>query len=70
MNFGWICLPLNDNRCRVDVITINDEEAEQLSGEYSLVKAAAKIQTMGPKYVVKGEHGAHFSYNKDVFFAQ
>jgi sugar/nucleoside kinase (ribokinase family) len=35
---------------RVDVITINDEEARQLSGEYSLVKAAAKIQT-GPKYV-------------------
>jgi sugar/nucleoside kinase (ribokinase family) len=36
---------------RVDVITINDEEARQLSGEYSLVKAAAKIQAMGPKYV-------------------
>ncbi|MEM8847207.1 MAG: PfkB family carbohydrate kinase, partial [Bacteroidota bacterium] len=42
----------------IDVITINDEEARQLTGEYSLVKAAAKIQTMGPKYVVikKGEH--------------
>jgi hydroxymethylpyrimidine/phosphomethylpyrimidine kinase len=37
---------------RVDVITINDEEARQLSGEYSLVKAAAKIQAMGPEYVV------------------
>jgi sugar/nucleoside kinase (ribokinase family) len=45
---------------RVDVITINDEEARQLSGEYSLVKAAAKIQT-GPKYVVK-KRGAWSSY--------
>lgn len=56
---------------RVDIITINDEEARQLSGEYSLVKAAAKIQTMGPKYVVikKGEHGALIFQNKDVFFA-
>ncbi len=56
---------------RVDVITINDEEARQLSGEYSLVKAAAKIQTMGPKYVVikKGEHGALLFHGKDIFFA-
>ena len=56
---------------RVDVITINDEEARQLSGEYSLVKAAAKIQAMGPKYVVikKGEHGALLFHNKEVFFA-
>ncbi|OAB31361.1 Sugar or nucleoside kinase, ribokinase family [Flavobacterium fryxellicola] len=56
---------------RVDVITINDEEARQLSGEYSLVKAAAKIHTMGPKYVVikKGEHGALIFHNKEVFFA-
>ena len=56
---------------RVDVITINDEEARQLSGEYSLVKAAAKIHTMGPKYVVikKGEPGALLFHNKDVFFA-
>jgi sugar/nucleoside kinase (ribokinase family) len=56
---------------RVDVITINDEEARQLSGEYSLVKAAAKIHTMGPKYVVikKGEHGALLFHNKEVFFA-
>ena len=55
----------------VDVITINDEEARQLSGEYSLVKAAAKIQTMGPKYVVikKGEHGALIFHDKEVFFA-
>jgi sugar/nucleoside kinase (ribokinase family) len=56
---------------RIDVITINDEEARQLSGEYSLVKAAAKIHTMGPKYVVikKGEHGALLFHNKEVFFA-
>ena len=56
---------------RVDVITINDEEARQLSGEYSLVKAAAKIHAMGPKYVVikKGEHGALLFHNKEIFFA-
>jgi sugar/nucleoside kinase (ribokinase family) len=56
---------------RVDVITINDEEARQLSGEYSLVKAAAKIHEMGPKYVVikKGEHGALLFQGKEVFFA-
>ena len=56
---------------RVDVITINDEEARQLSGEYSLVKAAAKIHKMGPKYVVikKGEHGALLFHDKQVFFA-
>lgn len=56
---------------RIDVITINDEEARQLSGEYSLVKAAAKIHTMGPKYVVikKGEHGALLFHDKEVFFA-
>jgi len=56
---------------RVDVITINDEEARQLSGEYSLVKAAAKIHTMGPKYVVikKGEHGALIFHDHEIFFA-
>ena len=73
MNFWMDCaLPeLVEVINRVDVITINDEEARQLSGEYSLVKAAAKIQTMGPKYVVikKGEHGALIFHNKDVFFA-
>jgi sugar/nucleoside kinase (ribokinase family) len=73
MNFWMDCaLPelLNVIK-RVDVITINDEEARQLSGEYSLVKAAAKIHTMGPKYVVikKGEHGALLFHNKEVFFA-
>jgi sugar/nucleoside kinase (ribokinase family) len=55
----------------VDVLTINDEEARQLSGEYSLVKAAAKIQTMGPKYLIikKGEHGALLFHGKDMFYA-
>ncbi len=56
---------------RVNVITINDEEARQLSGEYSLVKAAEKIHAMGPEYVVikKGEHGALLFHEKEVFFA-
>jgi sugar/nucleoside kinase (ribokinase family) len=56
---------------KVDVITINDEEARQLSGEYSLVKAAQKIHKMGPKYVVikKGEHGALLFNGENVFFA-
>ena len=73
MNFWMDCaLPeLLDVMKRIDVITINDEEARQLSGEYSLVKAAAKIHTMGPKYVVikKGEHGALLFHNENVFFA-
>ena len=73
MNFWMDCaLPeLLDVIKRVDVITINDEEARQLSGEYSLVKAAAKIHTLGPKYIVikKGEHGALLFHNNEVFFA-
>lgn len=73
MNFWMDCaLPeLLDVIQRVDVITINDEEARQLSGEYSLIKAAAKIFKLGPKYVVikKGEHGALIFHNKDIFFA-
>ncbi len=73
MNFWMDCaLPeLLEVIKRVDVITINDEEARQLSGEYSLVKAAAKIHALGPKYVVikKGEHGALLFHGKDVFFA-
>ncbi|MFA9188936.1 PfkB family carbohydrate kinase [Flavobacterium sp. FBOR7N2.3] len=73
MNFWMDCaLPeLLDVIKRVDVITINDEEARQLSGEYSLVKAAAKIQEMGPEYVVikKGEHGALLFHGNNVFFA-
>jgi sugar/nucleoside kinase (ribokinase family) len=56
---------------KVDVISINDEEARQLSGEYSLVRAAKKIQTMGPNYVIikKGEHGALLFHKEEVFFA-
>ncbi len=56
---------------RVDVLTINDEEARQLSNEYSLVKAARKIMDMGPKYLVikKGEHGALLFHENQVFFA-
>lgn len=56
---------------KVDVITINDEEARQLTGEYSLVKAAQKMYGMGPKYVVikKGEHGALLFQGDEVFFA-
>jgi sugar/nucleoside kinase (ribokinase family) len=73
MNFWMDCaLPeLLEVMKRIDVITINDEEARQLSGEYSLVKAAAKIHAMGPKYVVikKGEHGALLFHNEEVFFA-
>ena len=56
---------------KIDVITINDEEARQMTDEYSLVKAAAKIQEMGPKYVVikKGEHGALLFHKDNIFFA-
>ncbi|WP_028891356.1 PfkB family carbohydrate kinase [Tenacibaculum sp. 47A_GOM-205m] len=73
MNF-WMDIALNDLHevlKRVDVITINDEEARQLSGEYSLVNAAQKIHEMGPKYVVikKGEHGALLFNEGNMFFA-
>ncbi|HRN93838.1 MAG: PfkB family carbohydrate kinase [Chitinophagales bacterium] len=56
---------------KIDVLTINDAEARELSGEYSLVKAAKAILTMGPKYLVikKGEHGALLFYENNVFFA-
>ena len=56
---------------KVDVITINDEEARQLSGEYSLVAAAEKIHSMGPKFVVikKGEHGALLFSEGRIFSA-
>ena len=55
----------------VDVLTINDEEARQLSEEYSLVSAAKKILAMGPKYLIikKGEHGALLFDKENVFFA-
>lgn len=73
MNFWMDCaLPeLMDVIKDVDVISINDEEARQLSGEYSLVKAAKKIMDFGPKTVIikKGEHGALLFQNDQVFFA-
>ena len=55
----------------VDVLTINDEEAKQLSGEHSLVVAAKKIKTMGPKHLIikKGEHGALLFGEEKIFFA-
>ncbi|PSG90538.1 PfkB family carbohydrate kinase [Aurantibacter aestuarii] len=70
----WMNIALDDLKhviSKVDVITINDEEARQLSGEYSLVNAAKKIHSMGPKYVVikKGEHGALLFHNDDMFYA-
>jgi len=73
MNF-WMDSELNllkEVISKVDVITINDEEARQLSGEYSLVKAARKIRDMGPDYVVikKGEHGALLFHKEEMFFA-
>lgn len=73
MNF-WMDIALNDlmqTLSMVDVLSINDEEARQLSKEYSLVKAAKKIMAMGPKVLIikKGEHGA-LLFNKDqIFFA-
>lgn len=56
---------------KVDVLTINDEEARQLSGEFSLVKAARKILSMGPRYLVikKGENGALLFHKNEVFYA-
>ncbi|HKR06852.1 MAG TPA: PfkB family carbohydrate kinase [Bacteroidia bacterium] len=56
---------------RVDVLTVNDAEARQLTNEYSLVKAAQKILQMGPRYLVikKGEHGALLFFEEQVFFA-
>ncbi|MCM4154922.1 PfkB family carbohydrate kinase [Gramella sp. AN32] len=73
MNF-WMDHTLNDLKrviSKVDVIAINDEEARQLSGEYSLVKAAREISKMGPAYVVikKGEHGALLFHKNEIFFA-
>ncbi|MGC6479980.1 MAG: PfkB family carbohydrate kinase [Flavobacteriaceae bacterium] len=56
---------------RIDVLSINDEEARQITGEYSLVEAARKIQEMGPRYVIikKGEHGALLFEGEQVFAA-
>ena len=73
MNFWMDCAlgDLHNTIKHIDVITINDEEARQLTGEYSLVVAARKIHEMGPKYVVikKGEHGALLFHNDNVFYA-
>ncbi|KIO76635.1 sugar kinase [Pedobacter lusitanus] len=71
MNF-WMDIALDDlleTLKMIDVLTINDEEARQLSGEYSLVKAAKKILAMGPKYLIikKGEHGALLFHEDKVF---
>ncbi|MES2617443.1 MAG: PfkB family carbohydrate kinase [Bacteroidota bacterium] len=73
MNF-WMDIAMDDLKksiAMVDVLTINDEEARQLSGEYSLLKAAKKIQSMGPRYLIikKGEHGALLFYDHHMFFA-
>ncbi|WP_445957636.1 PfkB family carbohydrate kinase [Yeosuana sp.] len=73
MNF-WMDSALDDLHKvikRIDVITINDEEARQLTGEYSLVVAARKIHEMGPKFVVikKGEHGALLFHDDNIFYA-
>jgi sugar/nucleoside kinase (ribokinase family) len=56
---------------KVDVLTINDEEARQLSGEYSLVSASRKILKMGPKFLIikKGEHGALLLHEDRMFYA-
>ncbi|MDP3469004.1 MAG: PfkB family carbohydrate kinase [Daejeonella sp.] len=72
MNF-WMDIALEDLLAvikNVDVLTINDAEARQLSGEYSLVKAANKILAMGPKYLIikKGEHGA-LLFHEDLIFS-
>lgn len=73
MNF-WMDIAMDELKktiARIDVLTINDSEARQLSGEYSLVKAAQKILEMGPKVLVikKGEHGALLFNKEEVFFA-
>jgi len=73
MNF-WMDIMLDQLKetiSKVDVITINDEEARQLTGEYHLATAAKKIKEMGPKHVIikKGEHGAFLFHEDGTFFA-
>ena len=73
MNF-WMDIALEDLKTAltmVDVLLVNDSEARQLTGEYSLVKAAKKILQMGPRYLIvkKGEHGALLFNESHVFFA-
>jgi sugar/nucleoside kinase (ribokinase family) len=73
MNF-WMDVALDDLKNvlgMVDLLMVNDSEARQLGGEHSIVKAAKKIQAMGPKYVIikKGEHGALLFYGDKIFSA-
>ncbi|HTO14899.1 MAG TPA: PfkB family carbohydrate kinase [Edaphocola sp.] len=73
MNF-WMEMAMDDLKevlKMVDLLVLNDEEARQLTGTYSLVKAAHIIKTMGPKYVLikKGEHGALLFYEDKIFSA-
>jgi len=73
MNF-WMDTAIEDLKkvlTMIDVLLINDTEARQLSGEFSLVKAAKKVLDMGPKYLIikKGEHGALLFHRNHVFFA-
>ncbi len=73
MNF-WMDVALDRLKeviAKVDVLTINDEEARQLSGERSLLKAAKKIHAMGPQYLVikRGEHGAMLFHGEQIFYA-
>jgi sugar/nucleoside kinase (ribokinase family) len=73
MNF-WMEIAMDDLKktiSMVDVLMVNDSEARQLSGDYSLVRAAATIMAMGPKYLIikKGEHGALLFHGSQVFFA-
>ncbi|MCO6494065.1 MAG: bifunctional hydroxymethylpyrimidine kinase/phosphomethylpyrimidine kinase [Bacteroidetes bacterium] len=73
MNF-WMDIALDSLKqviSKVDVLTINDEEARQLSGEYQLKKAAQKIMLLGPKYLIikKGEHGAILFHEDRSFYA-
>ena len=73
MNF-WMNIALDsllEVLKKIDCLIINDEEARQLSGEHSLVKAADKILAMGPRFLVikKGEHGALLFYDGTIFFA-
>ena len=73
MNF-WMEIAMDDLKkviAEVDVLLVNDSEARELSHEYSLVKAAKKIMTMGPQYLIikKGEHGALLFHEDNVFYA-
>jgi len=73
MNY-WIDTAMDDLKKvlgMIDLLMVNDSEARQLTGEYSLVKAAKKIQAMGTKYVIikKGEHGALLFYGDKIFSA-